>query len=118
MSEAKATRPPKGAKLLMLDPALLRSFNALLKPFGVKFRSGSFGRGDDCSWVWVEEDGGLEASAALLKAARAVWNTFLEHGPVDDGRPEGAAFDASLDDLMRATLDARIILENRPRKPA
>ena len=35
----------------------------------------------------------------LLSASDRVWTTFLEYGPVDDGRPEGDEFDAALMNL-------------------
>lgn len=43
----------------------------------------------------------------LLLAVRRVWNAFLAYGPVDDGRPEGDEFDASLMALMEAYHEAK-----------
>lgn len=39
----------------------------------------------------------------LLVESRNVWLAFLDYGPVDDGRPEGEAFDAALVKLQEAT---------------
>lgn len=50
-----------------------------------------------------------EAALALLKASREVWQAYLGYGPVDDGRPEGDRFSDSLDELMKATVDARLV---------
>jgi hypothetical protein len=38
----------------------------------------------------------------LRQAAQRVWEAFLNFGPVDDGRPEGDAFDTALIDLRVA----------------
>jgi len=43
----------------------------------------------------------------LVKAAEVTWDAFLAYGPVDDGRPEGDAFDTALTALMEATCEAK-----------
>lgn len=43
----------------------------------------------------------------LIQTAEAVWQAYLNYGPVDDGRPEGTAFDAALTALMEAKVEAR-----------
>jgi hypothetical protein len=45
--------------------------------------------------------------AALMKAAKNVRRCYLNWGPVDDGSPEGKAFEESLDDLLIAILEAK-----------
>jgi hypothetical protein len=49
----------------------------------------------------------IDPVAALVKAARRTWRAFLKFGPVDDGRPEGDEFDASLTGLKEAAREAK-----------
>jgi hypothetical protein len=43
----------------------------------------------------------------LILAAQRVWKAYLAYGPVDDGRREGKMFEAALDKLMKAAVEAK-----------
>jgi hypothetical protein len=49
----------------------------------------------------------MNSTTALVDAAEKVWRASINFGPVDDGRPEGTAFDEALDALMRATKETK-----------
>jgi hypothetical protein len=48
-----------------------------------------------------------QSVTALVRAAKAAWDAFVRYGPVDDGRPQGEAFDQALDALMKATHEVK-----------
>jgi hypothetical protein len=52
----------------------------------------------------------------LIDAAGRVHKAFLKYGPVDDGRPEGDEFDAALEELMCAEVEARFVYEMQQAK--
>ena len=53
-----------------------------------------------------------QAAKNLTDAAEDVWKAFLKYGPVDDGRPEGDRFDASLTKLMEAKCEMKAVLKS------
>lgn len=79
----------------------MRQIQTILKKHGVILRWGSFGRQDDSAYVWVEDE-----SKHILPADRKVWKAFRAYGPVNDGRPEGDAFDEALTELMKSTKES------------
>ena len=55
-----------------------------------------------------------KSDTPLIRAAVAAWNAYIKFGPVDDGRPEGEAFEESLDALMAAIHAARAGISHEP----
>ncbi len=53
-----------------------------------------------------------KALRELYEAAEAVMSAYLAYGPVEDGRPEGKAFEEALDKLSLARFEAKYTLES------
>ncbi len=53
---------------------------------------------------------------ALKAAVVAVWTTYLNWGPVDDGSQQGRAFEAALDEMRDAAIEAGVKFHRRRKR--
>lgn len=81
--------------------------NKLLKPFGLVIRKrGSYAEMGDAVYLRIELLGaGPVDLLGLFKAIKRVRDAYHGFGPVDDGRPEGDEFEASLDNLIATAIE-------------